>query len=223
VPLTNGTGSTSVTLFKAGIVTLTASKDSKTVTSNSLGVDPGPATLLIIDSNVDHATTDGHATVHVTAKDAFGNIATHSGSLDVNLHESWAYYDGTSYAHNVDVLLQDGVSGDIGIDIGQYAGTLTLTVGPSWPDQSQYRTNQWVIAITWPNISSASYSYTFQFVAYDANGHQLATETDQFTAANDQKANNQAYQDLRTWGQVLDQDTATDTWTDLEATLQSVV
>jgi hypothetical protein len=76
--LTNGTGTFSATLKTAGSQTITATDTIVAVitgTSGSINVGPGSATQLVVTAP-GSATAGSSVNVTVTAKDAFGNVAT---------------------------------------------------------------------------------------------------------------------------------------------------
>jgi len=178
--LTNGTGTFSASLNTLGTQSITATDTTNTALTGSqsgIVVNPAAASTLVVGL-FPSATTAGVAhTFTVTAKDAFGNIATtYAGSVHFTSSDSQATLPA-------DASLTNGVgtfSATLNTSGGQsIAATDVVDAGITGSSNTQIFpafVSTFVVA-GFPNPTTAGTAHTFTVTAKDANGNTVTEYT----------------------------------------------
>ncbi len=174
--LTGGTGSFSVTLKTAGSQSITATDTVTSITGSQTGI-------VIIAADADHFSLTGYPSpttagvahsVTVTARDAYGNLATgYLGTVQVTssdgaavLPGDYAFVSGDGGVHQFSVTLKTAGSQSItATDTGSITGSQAgITVTPAAATQLSLTT-------LYPTSTVAGASHTVVVTALDAYGN----------------------------------------------------
>jgi hypothetical protein len=191
VALTNGTGSFSATFKTAGVQWLTATDTANGTingTESSIGVAPAAATTLILASFPTSTTAGVSGTATVTARDAYGNVATgytgmvHFTSTDPQavLPADYTFSAADQGVHTFAATLR--TAGSQGLAVADTAGGVA---GGSEGGITVSAAAAVTLAGTAPAGATAGSAFAFAVRALDAFGNQAPgyTGTVHFTSS----------------------------------------